>query len=99
MLSARLRGVWGARGRTGLPLKAFSSPTRSLGNLLAFESFQAQYEESGEQEAEREVCEQLAATPRQQGLGRGRGLHKRMAELLKVSETTISRRIQEFAPG
>jgi DNA-binding NtrC family response regulator len=40
---------------------------------------------------EGEVYRQLAATLQAQGLAKGKGLHRRMATLLKVSESTVTR--------
>jgi transcriptional regulator with PAS, ATPase and Fis domain len=42
----------------------------------------------------REVYGQLARMLREQGLEKGRGLYRRMAELLKVSEPTVSRMME-----
>ena len=49
-----------------------------------------------ERQVEREVYQQLMLTLREQGLEKGHGLQRRMADLLKVSPPTVTRVLQEI---
>ena len=49
-----------------------------------------------EAEAEKEVYRELAGMLERQGLTKGDGLYRRMAELLKVSRPTVTRRAAKY---
>jgi DNA-binding NtrC family response regulator len=52
-----------------------------------------------EDEVSRELYAQLIAMLREQGLEKGKGLQRRMSELLNESQSTISRRMKALDPG